>query len=66
MAGLKGLIGRVKRLEPKPGKVLRVLCGGDVDRWEAKMRAGIEAGRYCPRDMPDVLYCIRRWVEAGY
>ena len=65
MAGIKGLIGRVKRLEPKPGKVLRAI-GGDLERWEAKIRAGIEAGRYCPRDMPDVLYCIRRWVKAGY
>jgi len=64
MAGLKGLAARVRRLEPRLGKVLRGI--GSLERWEAGCKAGIEAGRLCPEDMPQVMYCIRRWVETGY
>lgn len=64
MAGVKGLLSRIRKLEPKAGKVARRL--GSLERWEAGCNAGIEAGRYCPEDMPQVMYCIRRWVEAGY
>ena len=63
MAGLKGLAARVRRLEPRLGKVLRGI--GSLERWEAACQAGIEDGRYSPDDMPDVMYCIRRWVEQG-
>lgn len=63
MAGLKGLIARVRKLEPKPGKVLRGI--GSLDVFEADCKAGIDAGRLDPEDMPGVLYCIRRWVEQG-
>ncbi len=36
-----------------------------VDRFEAEARAGIEGGRYCPRDMPDIVTCFRKWVRDG-
>lgn len=36
-----------------------------VDRFEADARAGIEAGRYCPVDMPLIVTCFRRWAHDG-
>jgi hypothetical protein len=64
MVGLKGLAARVRRLEPTAGRVER--CIGSVERFEADVQAGIEAGRYDPLDMPDVALCVRRWAVAGY
>jgi hypothetical protein len=34
------------------------------DQFEADVAAGIESGRYCPDDMPVVLYRIRKWVAS--
>ena len=63
MAGIKGLLARVRRLEPKPSLVARRL--GSLEEFVAEAQAGITAGRYDPRDMPDVVLCLRRWVEQG-
>ncbi len=64
MAGVKGLLARVRKLEPKAGAVARRL--GSLEQFNAEVQAGIAAGRYDPVDMPDVAYCIRRWVEQGF
>jgi len=64
MVGIKGLTARVRKLEPRDGYVIRKL--GSLEVFEADVQAGIAAGRYDPVDMPDVLLCIRRWVQAGY
>lgn len=63
MSGIKGLLARVRRLEPKVGHFTRRL--GSLERFEAECKAGIADGRYDPEDMPSVLYCVRRWVEQG-
>jgi hypothetical protein len=63
--GVKGLIARVHKLEPKPSKALRKI-GGSIEKFEAEMQAGIDAGTYDPDDMPIVVKCIKRWAEAGY
>jgi len=64
MAGIKGLLARVRKLEPEAGYVTRKL--GSFERFEAEVEAGIAAGRYDPADMRDVVMCIRLWVTAGY
>jgi hypothetical protein len=64
MAGMKGLISRVRRLEPKAGYVVRRI--GSADKFAAEVNAGIESGRYDPVDMSDVAYCVRKWAAAGY
>ena len=61
--GVKGLPGRVRKLEPKPSLVLRGI-GGSIRAFEVEAQAGIKAGRYCPEDMPLVVECLRRWIEA--
>lgn len=67
MAGVKGLLARIRKLEPQPGFALRKFGGqAGWERFEADCKAGIADGRLDPRDMPEVLYCLRRWVEAGY
>jgi hypothetical protein len=63
MAGVKGLLARVRRLEPKAGHVARRL--GSFERFEAECMRGVEEGRYDPEDMPQVVYCVRRWIEQG-
>jgi len=63
VAGVKGLLARLRKLEPRPGTVTRRL--GSFERFEADCNAGIADGRYDPEDMRDVLYCVRLWVEQG-
>ena len=63
MAGVKGLISRLRKLEPKLGAVARRL--GSLERFDAEVRAGVADGRYDPDDMPQVAFCVRRWVEQG-
>lgn len=64
MVGIKGLAARVRKLEPRAGYVTRLL--GSLERFEAEVQAGIEAGCYDPVDMPEVVMCIRQWITAGY
>ena len=46
---VKALLARVSRLEPKPSRILN-LIGGSLEKFEAEIQAGIEAGKYCPND----------------
>lgn len=63
MAGVKGLLARVRKLEPKAGHVAR--CLGSFERFEAKCTIGVEAGLHDPDEMPHIVYCVRRWIEQG-
>jgi hypothetical protein len=60
---VKGLLARVRKMEPKMGVVARRL--GALERFDAEVKAGVAAGRFDPLDMPQVAYCVRRWVEQG-
>jgi hypothetical protein len=60
MAGVMGLLARLRRLEPKAGEVARRL--GSLERFDAEVKAGVVAGRFDLLDMPQVAYCVRRWV----
>jgi hypothetical protein len=60
--GVKAQLRRVSRLEPKPSRVLRAM-GGSIEKFEAKIQAGIDAGTYCKRDMPFVLSTLRKWAS---
>lgn len=64
MPGIKGLVARVHRLEPKPSRILLKL-GGSIERFQASIQQGIEEGRYDPLDMPIVVHCLKKWVSDG-
>lgn len=63
MAGVRTLLGRVRRLEQaQVSPWLKLL--GPVEEFEATVQAGIREGRYDPRDMRTVLASVRRWIKA--
>ena len=62
MAGIKGLIARVKRLEPRTSAEQRKEWG---EKFEAECMIGAMSGRYCPQDMPVVARIMRQWAEQG-
>ncbi len=62
MAGIKGLIARVKRLEPKTSAEQRKEWG---EKFERDCMFGAIAGRYCLQDMPVVARVVRQWAEQG-
>jgi hypothetical protein len=65
MAGVKGLLARVRKLEPKKGHVARKL--GDWERVRAawlKTVEGCDNGDHA-QDVRDIVLCIGIWVEAG-
>lgn len=37
-----------------------------MEKFEAEVEEGIEAGRYCPHDMPAIVRCFKRWISDGY
>lgn len=67
MAGVRGMLERVARLEaqraPKASPI-EVLYGS-VDGFAAECMEGVASGKLCPVDMPIVLDCIRRWHRDG-
>lgn len=62
---VKALLKRVRRLEPKPSRILLKL-GGSMEKFEALVQEGIEAERYCPHDLPRLVTCFKRWIRDGY
>ncbi|NQW52870.1 MAG: hypothetical protein HQ465_16660 [Rhodospirillales bacterium] len=61
--GVGVLRNRLRALEKKLGEAQRMAAF--VDQFEAEARAGVEAGRYCPVDMPVIVDCFRRWLRDG-
>jgi hypothetical protein len=59
MAGAKALLTRVRRIEMmrSPG----VSPFGDLDAFETKCQAGIDAGELDERDVPLIILAVRRW-----
>jgi hypothetical protein len=64
MVGIKGLLSRVRKMEPKLGRYERAF--GSVEQMEADFQARIDAGLMDPLDGADLMVCIRRFIEAGY
>lgn len=64
MTGTRAMLRRVRRLQQaRIGHVARVI--GSIDEFEAETKAGINAGRYDPNDMPIVVIAIKQWIESG-
>jgi len=61
--GVGVLRNRLRALEAKVGTRQRM--AEFVDQFEVEARAGVEAGCYCPVDMPDIVNCFRRWLRDG-
>lgn len=65
MAGIKGLHARLRKLEPKPGFVLRKFGGPEGwERFKSQASVGIVMGSY-DRDLGDVLVCLQKWIDQG-
>ncbi|SEP49920.1 hypothetical protein SAMN02990966_07454 [Rhodospirillales bacterium URHD0017] len=58
---VKGLLSRVRRLEPKPSRIL-LKIGGSFEKFDAEIEAGMASGKYDPLDMPTVAYCVKKWA----
>lgn len=64
MKSIRALLRRVERLQQaRVGHVARMV--GPIDEFEAETKAGINAGRYDPNDMPIVVIAIKQWIESG-
>lgn len=61
--GVGVLRNRLRALEAKITASQHI--AGFVDRFEAEAKVGIAEGRYCPRDMPDIVTCFRKWAQDG-
>ena len=62
MAGRRALLERVRRLErTRETPVFLHLASPE---FEAKMRAGVDAGRYDAKDMAIVLASVQKWARG--
>ena len=60
----RALLARVQKLEATKLSHFEKLLG-PFEQFEAECRAGIEAGKYDPRDMPVVINCVRSWYQVA-
>lgn len=67
MAGVRGLLDRVRRLEQArtaPRSPIES-AWGSLDAFADEVQAGVEAGTFDRIDMPIIVNCIRRWHDEG-
>lgn len=63
---VRSLLARVARLEQARASASPfVLAYGSLEAWEADWLAGIDHGRFDPRDIPTVLNAVQRWHKDG-
>lgn len=62
MAGVRSMLGRVRRLEAARTMVSPfVRAFGSVEAFADNAQAGVDAGTLDRRDMADVVACVQRW-----
>jgi hypothetical protein len=62
----RSLLARVQRLEHalNPQSPIEIMYGS-LEAWEAEVQQCIDMGKLCPRDVPILIHCIRRWHREG-
>ena len=61
---VRAMLARVKRLEQARTSPWDRLIG-PIEEFEASIRDGIALGNLDPRDAPEVLASVRRWVQES-
>jgi hypothetical protein len=66
---LRALGRRLGKLEKarKPSQSPLVVWYGSLDNFDASVvMPGLQAGKLCPADLPEIVAAMRQWEEQGF